>query len=75
MLSRVQEFEQIYILDSLPEENIRASVKALAELEAMNERSINNNPNPWEHEHDNFIKIASMNCMNLNNNYEDIVGD
>jgi exonuclease III len=75
MLSRVQEFEQIYILDTLPEENIRASVKALAELEAMNERSVNNNPIPWEQQHDNFIKIASMNCMNLNNNYEDVVND
>jgi hypothetical protein len=47
----------------------------LAELEAMNERSINNNPIPWEQQHDNFIKIASMNCTNLNNNYDDIVGD
>ena len=75
MLSRVQEFEQIYILDSLPEENIRASVKALAELEGMNERSINNNPIPWKQEHDSFIKIAAMNCMNMNNNYEDIVVD
>ena len=75
MLSRVQEFEQIYILDDLPKENIRASAKALAELEIMNEKSINRNPVPWEHDNENFIKIASLNCMNLNNNYDNIVGD
>jgi hypothetical protein len=47
----------------------------LAELEAMNERSINNNPIPWNQISDNFIKVSSLNCMNLNNNYEDIVSD
>jgi hypothetical protein len=47
----------------------------LAELEAMNKRSINNNPIPWEQQHDNFIKIASMNCMHLKNNYDNIVSD
>ena len=43
MLSRVEEFEQIYILDSLPEDKIRASGKALTELKEMNKRSINQN--------------------------------
>ena len=46
MLSRVQEFEQVYILQSLPKDKIRASVKALKELEEMNGRSINKNPIP-----------------------------
>ena len=75
MLSRVEEFEQIYILDSLPEDKIRASGKALTELEEMNKRSINQNPIPWKQENEFCIKIASLNCMNLSNNYEDIVCD
>ena len=75
MLSRVEEFEQIYILDSFQEGKIKTSAKALAELKAMNERSINQNPIPWKQCNGNYIKIASMNCMNLNNNHEDIIYD
>ena len=67
--------EQIYVLDSLPEEKIRASPKALAELELMNARSINQNQIPWKQNHVNSVNIASMNCMNLANNYEDIICD
>ena len=75
MLSRVEEFEQIYILNSLPEDKIRASAKALEELTKMNRKSINENPIPWKQENENYIKIASLNCMNLSANYEDIVRD
>ena len=38
MLSRVEEFEQIYVLDSFQEGKIKTSVKALAELNAMDAR-------------------------------------
>ena len=48
MLSRVEEFKQIYILESLPEDKIRASAKALAELSEMNAISINQNPIEWK---------------------------
>ena len=75
MLSRVEEFKQIYILESLPEDKIRASAKALAELSEMNARSINQNPIEWRKISGKCIKVASMNCMNLNNNYEDILCD
>merc|ERR1712030_189923 len=75
MLSRVEEFEQIFVLDKLPERNIRASPKALKELKEMNERSINQNPTPWKQKNENFLKIASLNCMNLNNTYKDKVSD
>ena len=75
MLSRVEEFDQIFILESLPKEKIRASPKALKELELMNQNSINQNPTPWKEDNDNFIKIASLNCMNLMNNHCDILHD
>ena len=62
MLSRVQEFEQIYILDRLPEDKIRTSAKALAELKVMNEKSINKNPIPLEQEKK---KLHKDSCLEL----------
>ena len=55
MLSRVEEFEQIFVLESLPDEKIHASPKALKELENMNARSINQNPTHWKQDNYNFI--------------------
>jgi hypothetical protein len=75
MLSRVEEFQQIYILESLPEEKIRASTKALAELAEMNSRSINQNPIIWKKQDKSLIKICSLNCMNLSNNFDEIIYD
>ena len=75
MLSRVEELDQIYILEKLPEEKIRASPKALAELQVMNEKSMNKNPIPWEQENENDIRITFLNIMNLKNNYDDMVKD
>ena len=60
MLSRVKEFEQVYILQSLPKDKIRASAKVLKEFEEMNARSINNNPIPWKH-----IKEKSRNFRDI----------
>jgi hypothetical protein len=73
MLSRVDKFEQIYILESLPEEKVRATPKALAEIAEMNSRSINQNPITWKKQDKNLIKICSLNCMNLSNNFDDII--
>ena len=75
MLSRVEDLEQVYILDCIKEEKLRPSAKALAELAAMNKRSINQNPIPWKQQKGNSLKIASLNCMNLRNNFEDILCD
>ena len=75
MLSRVEDLEQVFILDCIKEEKLRPSAKALAELAAMNERSINQNPIPWKQKKGNSLKIASLNCMNLRNNFEDILCD
>ena len=75
MLSRVQEINQLYILESFPDGKIRASAKAVAELEIMNKNAINNNPISWDQTQNSFVKISALNCMNLNNNYEDLVKD
>ena len=61
MLSRVQEILQIYILDKLSPNKIRPNQKALGELLAMNERSINKNPQPWSKKHtDSKIQEADI---------------
>ena len=73
MLSRVEDLEQVYILDCVKEDKLRPSAKALAELAEMNKRSINQNPIPWKQNRDDALKIASLNCMNLRNNFEDIL--
>ena len=65
MLSRVEDLSQIYILSSIKAEKLRPSAKALAELAAMNKRSINDNPIPWKQQQENCLKITSMNAMNM----------
>ena len=75
MLSRVEELEQLYILDSLPDGKIRVSRRALEEVEAMNRRSINENPIPWNERNHENVKIASLNCMNLKNSHIDLQQD
>ena len=75
MLSRVEDLDQLYILDDLKEEKIRQDRKALVELEKMNKRSLNAKPIPWEKESDEHLKIAHLNCMNFRNNHEDIQND
>ena len=72
MLSRVANLEQVYIMSSTNEKKLKPSPKALAELKKMNERSINENPIPWDQTNPNTVKVASLNCMNLINNLEDI---
>ena len=47
MLSRVQELNQIYILNKFNPKKLYPSQKALRELERMDRMSINKNPCPW----------------------------
>ena len=48
MKSRVQELEQLYILEVLPEDKIYANHKALAEIEILHQVSINQNTSDWD---------------------------
>ena len=47
MLSRVQQLDQIFILDSLDEKTIRTSPIGLGELHRLKNLSINENPTQW----------------------------
>ena len=72
MLSRVQEFNQVFILDDFDESKIYPSRKALKELERMNSVAVNNNPGPWKKNVKGTIKIVFMNCAGIKPHFEDI---
>ena len=75
MLSRVQELNQIYILNKFNPKKLYPSQKALRELERMDRISINNNPCHWMKETKNTIKILSLNCAGLKSHFIDIETD
>ena len=75
MLSRVQELNQVYIIDKFDQKKLYPSQKALVELERMNKGSWNENPDAWTKISDNTIKIASLNCAGLRAHFEDIKTD
>ena len=76
MKSRVQELEQLYILEKLPEEKIYANHKALSEIERLIEVSINNNPAEWDKEDDKSkTKISFLNCRSMKNKFQHVKSD
>ena len=75
MLSRVQQLDQIFILDSLDEKTIRTSPIGLGELHRLQNLSINENPTPWLTRSKNTVKVASLNCSGLKAHLADIQAD
>ena len=73
MASRVQELNQLYILEELPEEKIYASAAALTEIERLIQVSVNNNPSKWENkENGSTTKISFLNCRSMKNKFHNI---
>ena len=75
MFSRVQEMNQLYIIDEFDPNKIYPSAKALKELERMNRVAINNNPSPWQKEKSDTVKIMTFNCAGIKPHYQDIKCD
>ena len=75
MLSRVQCIDQLYIVDDLNQEKIRASPAALKELQRLQKISFNRNPTPWHKRDSNSVKVASVNCFGLLAHLRDIRND
>ena len=75
MLSRVQSLEQIFILGSLPAGKFFASMKALKEMERMENISMNKNPPRWEENGDGDVRICSLNCQSLQAKIDHIKAD
>ena len=75
MLSRVQEINQVFIVNSFNESKIRTSQKALEELKRLENISINKNPSSWEKSNNESIKVATLNCAGLKPHIKDIEAD
>ena len=76
MASRVQELNQLYILEELPEEKIYANAAALIEIERLIQVSVNNNPNKWENKEDRLkTKLSFLNCRSIKNKFHNIKSD
>ena len=71
MQSRVQELEQLYILEELPEDKIYANHKALTEIERLLQVSINKNRSDWDNDDDESkIRISFLNCRSIKNKFD-----
>merc|ERR1712082_295515 len=75
MLSRVQQMDQVFIVDKFSESKIRTSKIALEEKRRLENISINNNPTPWESSGDHEIKVITINCAGLKAHMNDIQTD
>ena len=75
ILSRVQQIDQIYIVNGIDESKIRTSAIGLAETERLAKLSLNTNPTPWQAKCSDTVKVISMNCLGLHAHYHDIEAD
>ena len=76
MLSRVQELEQLYILEKLPKDKIYANHSAMEEIDRLIKVSRNMNPTEWEKEKDESkLKLCFLNCRSIQNKFHNIMSD
>ena len=75
MLSRVQEINQILIIDKLTPSKLLPNMSAKSELHSMNERSLNTNPTNWNKTGIDCLKIASLNVRGLKGHIQDLRSD
>ena len=75
MLSRVQEIEQLFILEEVVPEKIYANHAALEEIERLVNVSKNKNPTSWDEDDKSKIRISFLNCRSMKNKFENIKED
>ena len=75
MLSRVQQLEQVFIMDKFDSKKIKVFPKALAELNRLKSISFNQNPSPWFKKKNGMFKVCMLNCAGLKAHFEDIKSD
>ena len=75
MFSRVQELDQLYILEELPEDKIYASIPAQDEIKRLVEVSINRNPSVWDCGDESRMRIGFLNCRSMKNKFKHIKAD
>ena len=76
MASRVQQLDQLYILEELPKDKIYANHTALMEIERLLTVSKNSNPTKWMGKVEDFTsRICFLNCRSLRNKFHNILND
>ena len=75
MFSRVQELDQLYILEELPEDKIYASIPAQDEIKRLVEVSINRNPSVWDCGDESRMRIGFLNCRSMKNKFKHLKAD
>ena len=75
MLSRVQEIDQLFILEELLPEKIYANHTALQEIERLAGVSKNKNPTEWEDDDTSKIRVSFLNCRSMINKFKNIKVD
>ena len=74
-LSRIQELNQLFIIDSLPESKIYPSKSAMKEMRRMHKISINRNLPVWYDSDGSKLKVALINAWSMPKHFEDIKAD
>ena len=69
MLSRVQEIEQLFILEEVVPEKIYANHAALEEIERLVNVSKNKNPTSWDEDAKSKIRISFLKCRSIKNKF------
>ena len=76
MESRVQQLNQLYILEKLIGDKMFAHARALVEYDRLMEVSVNSNPTEWEKETDQSkVKLFILNCRSMKNKFTHVKND
>ena len=75
MACRVQELDQLYILEELPQEKIYANQSALAEMDRLVQVSMNNNPTKWLTKDEKTVKVSFLNSRSIKSKFYNILAD
>ena len=76
MASRVQELDQLYILEDLPKEKFYANQTALTEIERLVKVSLNNNPTKWMGTDEQvMVRVSFLNTRSIKNKFQNILTD
>ena len=75
MFGRVENLDQLFILDSLPENKIYCDQDAKDQLEIMRARSENKNPPAWRRRLEDSLKISYLNINSLRSKIDEVKAD
>ena len=72
ILSRVQQINQVFIMNTFNPSKIRTSQIALTEMERLESISINRNPSQWHKRNTGCVRVVTMNCAGLRPHIKDL---